>query len=460
MARDPRDMQEPRTHSSPIVSGSARRFGRGGTLRGLSPRTKIGSVAALVLGVAVTGVLFYLDPRSAHMIAWKEEQRLEQRRQETKRMLEETERTVERVRRQAEAAREQSRRESEAFWKEIDRQMQPPALPEQPVRAEEPAGDRQVAARTPEGRQAGEHEPGPRGHDDSVVWLAVSADGRQLVSASIDRSIKLWDLGSGLPLRDVGRHDDMARAALFLPGGTRVLSAGDDGMIATWSLADGRMEQAFEAREHGSVRSLAVSDDGQSAASGHQSGTVIVWDLGQGTRRHVLTGHMWPVNGIAVSADGRWLLTGDIDGEIMTWDVETGALARRWKGHERGVYGAGWLADGKQAVTASGDGLLKLWDTQTGTELRRYSGHAATVYALALSVDGGLILSGGLDGTARLWELATGVEKARFDSPDGRVYAVAFAADGSFVTAGDSGAIRVWAADARGVSRRLARSAR
>jgi hypothetical protein len=284
------------------------------------------------------------------------------------------------------------------------------------------------------------------GHTDPVVWLAVSPDGKTILSASTDRTIKLWDLAGANLIRDIGVHRDMARIALFSPDGTRAITAGDDGDIVVRSVADGAVLHVFSAAENGDANKLAITSDGRRAVSAHESGTVIVWDLVENAVLHVLAGHDWPVVSIAVSPDGNRALSGSIDGTLKLWDVSAGKKLRSWRGHERGVYGASFTPDGRHAVTGSGDYTIKLWAVETAREIRRFNGHSGTVYAIALSQDGNLVLSGSLDGTARLWDLYTGDEISMFNPRTGPLYAVAFTVDGSILTGGFDRAIRVWPA--------------
>ena len=246
--------------------------------------------------------------------------------------------------------------------------------------------------------------------------LAFTLAGRKAtLSASTDKSIKLWDVKTGLLAKDVGRHGEMVRSAVFLAGGGKVLSGADDGLIDIWSVGEGRLENTLVAREHGGVRGLAVSADGTLAVSSHESGTVIVWDLKERRKLHVLNGHQWPANAVAISPDGKLAVSGDIDGVIRTWDIQTGKSLRLWKGHERGVYGAAFLPDGKQAVTASGDGMLKLWNGKRagGPQSSRPRRYGLCGIGIGRREK---MLSGSLDATARLWDLATGEELAFFDN--------------------------------------------
>ena len=286
----------------------------------------------------------------------------------------------------------------------------------------------------------------PEGHRDAVVWLAVSADGHEIMSASTDRMIKLWDIDGKRLIRDLGEQKDMARGALFMPDGKTALTAGDDGEIVLRQLSDGTVLHVFSSGANGGVRQLKVSQDGKLAVSGHDTGSVVVWDLEKGAVSHVMPGHDWSVSSVAISPDGTRALTGSIDGELKLWDIVAGKQLRSWHGHDRGAYGAVFLADGHHAVTGSGDYTIKLWDLDGFKEVRRFEGHSGTVYALALSADGKRLGSVSLDGTARIWNMDTGAEIAEFDPGTGPIYSVAFAADGTLITGGIDRAIRDWPA--------------
>lgn len=328
----------------------------------------------------------------------------------------------------------------------------PPAIAPQPAQPAQPTEQTALAPATPPQIVAPPplappaQPTAPEGHRDAVVWLAVSADGHEIMSASTDRMIKLWDIDGKRLIRDLGIHKDMARSALFMPDGKTALTAGDDGEIVLRQLSDGTVLHVFSSGANGGVRQLKVSQDGKLAVSGHDTGSVVVWDLEKGTVSHVLPGHDWSVSSVAMSPDGTRALTGSIDGELKLWDIVSGKQLRSWHGHDRGAYGAVFLADGHHAVTGSGDYTIKLWDLDSFKEVRRFEGHSGTVYALALSADGKRLGSVSLDGTARIWNIDTGAEIAEFDPGTGPMYSVAFAADGTLLTGGIDRTIRDWPA--------------
>ena len=77
------------------------------------------------------------------------------------------------------------------------------------------------------------------GHADWVTAVAVTPDGRHAVSASWDRTLKVWDLASGAELRTLAGHADWVMAVAVTPDGRHAVSASEDRTLKVWDLASG-----------------------------------------------------------------------------------------------------------------------------------------------------------------------------------------------------------------------------
>ncbi len=115
-----------------------------------------------------------------------------------------------------------------------------------------------------------------RGHESTVFKAAFSPDSRCLASCSKDRTIRLWQIGSGT-CRILPGHPDEVYAVAFHPDGTRLASGDANGAVWLWDLARGEEVVRLPGQE-GFVWSLAFSKDGATLASGSGSGTVRLWD--------------------------------------------------------------------------------------------------------------------------------------------------------------------------------------
>jgi WD40 repeat protein len=122
-------------------------------------------------------------------------------------------------------------------------------------------------------------------HTGGVTALAFSPDGKLLASASVDKTIGLWDSNTGMPLQSaplVG-HDGPVRSVVFGPNGKILASAGDDRTIRLWDIAAGKELRQLTGHQ-GEVEAVCFSLDGQSLASGSRDKTVRLWDPDSGKR--------------------------------------------------------------------------------------------------------------------------------------------------------------------------------
>ena len=114
------------------------------------------------------------------------------------------------------------------------------------------------------------------GHESRVFKAAFSPDSRCLATCSQDRTIRLWEIGSGA-CRVLRGHTDVIYAVVFHPDGTRLATAAHDGAVWLWDVARG--EELVRLRGHTDyVWSLAFSPDGAMLASGSGDNTVRLWD--------------------------------------------------------------------------------------------------------------------------------------------------------------------------------------
>ena len=114
------------------------------------------------------------------------------------------------------------------------------------------------------------------------ICVSFSPDGRSILSASDDGTLKLWDATSGHPILSLAGHTDSVRACAFSSDGRSILSASDDGTLKLWDAASGRPILSLEGHTTW-VRACAFSPDGRSILSASSDGTLKLWDASSGT---------------------------------------------------------------------------------------------------------------------------------------------------------------------------------
>jgi WD40 repeat protein len=118
------------------------------------------------------------------------------------------------------------------------------------------------------------------GHTNFVEDVTVTRDGLA-VSASADRTLKLWDLSSGQELRTLSGHSGAVNAVAVTPDGKRAVSASDDKTLRLWDLSSGQELRTLKGHTD-TVWAVAVTPDGNRAVSVSSDGTLKVWDLADG----------------------------------------------------------------------------------------------------------------------------------------------------------------------------------
>jgi WD40 repeat protein len=259
-----------------------------------------------------------------------------------------------------------------------------------------------------------------------VAKVAITADGRQAISASFDHTLKVWDLDSGLCRGTLAGHRDQVEDVAVSGDGARALSVSADGTVRVWdtkrlrdlyTLVVARREEGEEEGEEGEEEStggFALRTAGDEKEK--------KWERVAGC--------------VALTGGDKRAVVGFHDGTLELLDFDTGAILGTLVGHKEGVEAVASTVDGGRAVSASDDGILKLWNLNTGLELRTLVRQPDYFHAVAVSRDGRRAASAS-DRNLKLWDLDKG-ELINEYICDGEVTSCAFL-DESRIVAGDAG---------------------
>jgi eukaryotic-like serine/threonine-protein kinase len=282
------------------------------------------------------------------------------------------------------------------------------------------------------------------GHTEPVWSAAFSPDGHRIVTASWDKTARIWDASTGLEMIKLIGHSKRLIGAAFSPDGQRVVTSSFDQTARIWNAVTGRQLQSLEGHAR-QVMSAAFSHDGQRVVTASTDGTARIWDATTGHQIMSLSGQVGRLVSATFSPDDRQVVTASDDKTARIWNAVTGRQILVLSGHTDRVWSAKFSPDGARVVTASQDKTARLWDAATGREIMQLSGHASRVNSAAFSPDGLRIVTASDDKTVRMWDSATGHQIALLSGHTDPVWSAAFSPDGRRVVSSSyDKTARVW----------------
>ena len=329
------------------------------------------------------------------------------------------------------------------------------------------------------------------GHAGGIRHLAVRPDGKQIVSAGNDHTLRVWDVASGRELLTLKGHANYIDALAYDRQGERIVSGGADHLLKVWDAKTG--DELLTFAEHTApIKSLLISGDGSTVISTSLNETK-AWNLETGEALAVPDLGLQSASRVAVSPNGRRLAFAKEDGALKVWTwgaqpldltlagsgnsfwtialsrdgerlvaVDTSGALRIWNtttGEEKTVRtrfdglitGLDFHPNNRWAATAGGDGVVRLWDIESGQELAALKGHQGNtgsargggVNCVAFLGDGSQIVSGGGDHVLKIWDTPQRAEAIVTSAS--RVWSIAFHPAGNeFVTGGDDFLLQLW----------------
>jgi len=238
------------------------------------------------------------------------------------------------------------------------------------------------------------------------MWSAVfSPDGRQIATTD-DQAAQLWDAQTHQLLHTL-RHGDTVYHAVYSADGSRLFTAGGDGVIGVWDTATGeRVRTLIHPGAPPRYTIVAASRDGRLVAAIDLDGTFArVWDAATGALVAELGNDAAGYPQLAFSADGRWLASGG-GNDVRVFDTRTWARAATIPGPR--IHRLSFDPAGDHLLTGAASGDASIWAIPSGERTQHLRELGEPVDAVAFSPDGRLVVAAGRDGTEQIWAAATG----------------------------------------------------
>ena len=259
-----------------------------------------------------------------------------------------------------------------------------------------------------------------KGHKVAVSAVAFSPDAKTVASGDVKKKIKLWDVSSRRERATLTGHTSRICALVFSPDGDTLVSGSNDGTIRFWNPVTGKEITTFTSGHKKPVKSIAFTENDTNLAIAAFNGTIDVWSLKN--RRYLKTfadGKSDLTQAIALSSDAKLFACQGYIGTLVS-------IPYRFKNWEK----------------SRGHRPLQLWELNKGLELPVLT-EKGIYRAFAFSPNN-KILSGSISRGVRGWDVITGNELFHFDTKGKTAKRLVFSPDGKKLAAQFSYGTMVW----------------
>ena len=301
------------------------------------------------------------------------------------------------------------------------------------------------------------------GHTDGLIGASFSRDGQRLASCGDDNTIRIWDVQTGETIRTIRGHTgEKIKDVVFSADGSRIISGGADRTIRIWDAThdqgNSTLIKAPPPERPSSVspsfRSVAISPEGTRIAVASLDAAVIISNVNKPQVVRRLEGHTGPFTRVAFSLDGKRLASvvrkhDDNINLIRVWDEAYNQIFSSDVNvntqEEVYIPDVAFRRDGKEIASAGPDNSVTIWDVEERTVLTEFKGHTDIVEAVAFSPDGTRMATGGWDQTVRIWNSDTGQLIHTLEEEMHYVRDLAFSPDGTnLATTGGQNSVHIW----------------
>ncbi|PVU92150.1 hypothetical protein BB561_003994 [Smittium simulii] len=288
-----------------------------------------------------------------------------------------------------------------------------------------------------------------KGHLAKIYAMHWAETGYNIVSASQDGKLIIWDAISTNKLYAIPLRSSWVMTCAYSPSGQLVACGGLDNICSIYNLNSTTSPTKVARELSGHVGYLSscrfISDRQILTSSGDM--TCILWDTQTGTKITEFDDHTGDIMSISLSPGNNIFVSGACDATAKIWDIRTGKCVQTFAGHESDINAVQFFPDGNAFVSGSDDGSCRLFDLRADSEMNIYTADTILcgVTSVDFSVSGRVIYAGYDDFNCVLWDTVKGSRINTLPAHENRLSCLGVSNDGSSLCTGSwDSLLKIW----------------
>lgn len=295
-----------------------------------------------------------------------------------------------------------------------------------------------------------------KGHFGKIYAMHWADDSRQLVSASQDGKLIVWNGFTTNKVHAIPLRSSWVMTCAYSPGGNLVACGGLDNLCTIYKIPDAKAGEAGttqktygELAQHEGYLSCCrfIADDEIVTSSGDS--TCILWDVDTKQAKSIFNDHTGDVMSVSLYAQNSTFVSGSCDATAKLWDYrEKQACVKTFPGHESDINSVQFFPDGNAFGTGSDDSSCRFFDIRAYAQINRYVNTKILcgITSVAFASSGKVLFAGYDDYNCYAWDVQTGEQVGQLAGHDNRVSCLGVSKDGKALCTGSwDTLLKVWA---------------
>jgi WD40 repeat protein len=279
-----------------------------------------------------------------------------------------------------------------------------------------------------------------RGHFDSISSITITPNGKYVVSASLDDTIKIWDIESKECLKTIKSNEETIDILKVTPDGKYIVAVSvHNNIIKIWDFKNGELLNKINV----STYSIDITPDSKHIITGSSSKDIKIWDLKSGECLKTLKGHSKTISSVLISSSGKYLISTDISNMIKIWSAENTTCLRTIKVYDEDITSIIISKDDNKILAVCNNHIIKIWDLKSGKFLKRID-KINPKNLMRVSSDWKKIITINSENTIELWDLESGKFLKNIDNANSRKSKITIIPDMEKVIINRDNTIEIW----------------